>query len=469
MKRNTALMMICLLLVTCVPPAAAYTTLSMDQDDAKLGGTAIADLQRALQGLGYPADVDWDGTPTGKYQGETHQGVVAFQQRNGLTISGVADSATQSKLFAGGAAPYSTPVAELPADEGKLGVPDISSVQLQHWYNTVKKKLRSGNIVRVTHPGSGISYNLRVYSPGYHMDAEPATFKDTQLMNRAFSHGPSWAIEVVYVKLPDGSWSLATTHNYPHMSWGIQNNGFGGHLCVHFLRDMDETRKNSGDYNVDHQFAIRKAWKNLTGQTVDDATDPEEQIFYYSMDEDEALLAQALTSAHMDNDLRALAREAAYQMALNEQTTFHQEGAAFLASARVLSQEEAKAQLLLSNPALGQAEFAGLGCILQQTWAPNYTSEVYYWAFIGMTRQQFTARYPDKVLPEEGSPDSPVTGNLPGDANGDDHVDILDLVAIIDHIVSGIPCASMDNADANGDEIVDILDLVWIIDRIVSG
>ncbi len=57
----------------------------------------------------------------------------------------------------------------------------------------------------------------------------------------------------------------------------------------------------------------------------------------------------------------------------------------------------------------------------------------------------------------------------PGDANGDGNVDILDLVSIIDHIVSGTPCASMDNADANGDKTVDILDLVWIIEQIVGG
>jgi hypothetical protein len=462
MKRNIALITICLLLASFVLPAAAYTTLSMDKEDAKLGGTAIADLQRALLGLGYPADTLQDGTPSGVYKGKTHQGVVAFQQRNGLTISGVADSATQRKLFAGGAAPFSTPVTELPAGEGKLGVPAVSSVQLQHWYKTVKGKLRSGNIVRVTHPRSGISYNLRVYSPNYHMDAEPATFRDTQLMNRAFGHVPAWIIEVVYVQLPDSSWSLATTHNYPHMSWSIKDNGFGGHLCVHFLRDMDETRKNSGDYSVDHQWAIRKAWKNMTGQTVDDATNPEEYIRYDSMEGDEAALAQTLTNAQMDDDLRSLAREAAYQMALNQTTAFSHDGAAFLASARVLSQEEAGAQLLLSNPALEQAEFAGLGCILENTWSPNYTSEVYYWAFIGMTREQFAARYPEKLL--IGQP-----GKLPGDANGDGTVDSSDMIAMIDYMISRTPIDFMDNADANEDDMVDIHDLVWIIDHMAGS
>ncbi len=63
----------------------------------------------------------------------------------------------------------------------------------------------------------------------------------------------------------------------------------------------------------------------------------------------------------------------------------------------------------------------------------------------------------------------PLPPERPGDANGDNTVDILDLAAIIDHIVSGTPCQSMANADANGDGTVDILDLVWIIDRIVAG
>ena len=57
---------------------------------------------------------------------------------------------------------------------------------------------------------------------------------------------------------------------------------------------------------------------------------------------------------------------------------------------------------------------------------------------------------------------------LPGDANNDKSVDIRDLVSIINFIVSGTTCDSMQNADANGDGYVDIRDLVWIINRIVS-
>ncbi len=57
---------------------------------------------------------------------------------------------------------------------------------------------------------------------------------------------------------------------------------------------------------------------------------------------------------------------------------------------------------------------------------------------------------------------------LPGDANGDGNLDILDLVSIIDFIVNGTHCKSMENADANGDKTIDIVDLVWIIDKLVG-
>ncbi len=53
---------------------------------------------------------------------------------------------------------------------------------------------------------------------------------------------------------------------------------------------------------------------------------------------------------------------------------------------------------------------------------------------------------------------------LPGDANGDDEVNVLDVIAAVNHFVGLNPepfC--FDNADMNGDGIINILDLVSII------
>ena len=98
---------------------------------------------------------------------------------------------------------------------------------------------------------------------------EPLTAADTEAMFKAFGNKESWGPKVVYIKLPDGRWSIASTHNVAHGSQTISNNNFDGQNCVHFLRDMDECMKNDPDYGVQNQNAIRKAWKALTGITVD--------------------------------------------------------------------------------------------------------------------------------------------------------------------------------------------------------
>ncbi|MHC1785781.1 MAG: leucine-rich repeat protein [Christensenellales bacterium] len=64
--------------------------------------------------------------------------------------------------------------------------------------------------------------------------------------------------------------------------------------------------------------------------------------------------------------------------------------------------------------------------------------------------------------------ESTIEEPLPGDSNGDTAIDIVDLVCIIDFIVSDTVPASLANADANRDGTVDIVDLVWIIDQIVG-
>lgn len=239
--------------------ALTYTSLSVNNT-----GTNVKKLQSALKDLGYPVTVNSDG----EYDVQTHDAVVAFQQRSGLVISGIADALTQQVLYSGQGKPYSTPVEELPADAGKTTGPDVSEIQLLHWQNEIKPTVSSGQIVTIFDPNTSLSWKIKFYSLGRHADSEPLTWEDTQIMNRSFGTG-SWTIHPVYVQLPDGRWTMATMHNRPHLYGSITNNGFGGHLCIHFLRDMDEAKKNDPNYGVNNQVTLRNAWKALTGITVD--------------------------------------------------------------------------------------------------------------------------------------------------------------------------------------------------------
>lgn len=230
-------------------------------------GDAVKQMQKTLKSLGYNVSADGD------YGALTQMAVKAFQKCNGLEADGVAGSATLQLLYSGNAKKYDAETAgdtsTLPEGAGSASGPSTSSVKLLHWFNDVKPSVRAGQTFTVFDPATNLQWKLRFYSLGRHADSEPLTATDTQIMFKAFGNKNTWTPKPVYVQLPSGVWTLATMHNVPHLSGSIKDNDFDGHLCVHFLRDMDECSKNDPDYGVQNQNAIRKKWKQMTGETVD--------------------------------------------------------------------------------------------------------------------------------------------------------------------------------------------------------
>ena len=228
-------------------------------------GTEVKKMQQALKALGYNVSAD------GSYGALTQMAVTQFQKRNGLTADGVAGSATLKLLYSGSAkeaGPSADDSMSIDDSTGKATGPSASSVKLLHWYNDVKPSLKNGNKLTVFDPATNLQWTLKAYSLGRHCDSEPLTETDTKIMYKAFGNKNTWTPKPVYVQLPSGVWTLASMHNVPHLSGSISDNGFDGHLCVHFLRDMDECQKNDPNYGVQNQNAIRKKWKEMTGITV---------------------------------------------------------------------------------------------------------------------------------------------------------------------------------------------------------
>ena len=250
-----------------VPPEAPADGAAQPGDSALRMGSqdgadrAVSAMQQRLKDLGYSLAVD------GSFGPGTHAQVVRFQQSNGLSPSGVADAGTLSVLYAAGAKGPEKASGAVDLSSARGGGPSASSVKLMDWYSEVKPKLRGGQSVQVYHPASGVTFDVQMYSLGRHADAEPRTLRDTQVMNEAFGR-TSWDTRPVYVKLPTGEWTLGTMHNYPHLSGSIKDNGFGGHLCIHFKRDMDETKSVDPNYGMQNQRTIRKAWQSMTGEVV---------------------------------------------------------------------------------------------------------------------------------------------------------------------------------------------------------
>lgn len=230
-------------------------------------GTEVKKLQQALKDLGY--DVSADGT----YGPITVAAVIAFQKLNGLDDDGIAGAKTQTVLYSGNAKRYdsssgSSSGGSSSGSTGTTVAPNGATIQLLHWFDDVKPTLKNGQNLIAYAPDTGISWTLRIMSRGNHADVEPLTAADTAAMFQAFGNKESWGPKVVYIKLPDGRWSIASTHNVAHGSQTISDNNFDGQNCVHFLRDMDECKQNDPDYGVQNQEAIREAWKKLTGITV---------------------------------------------------------------------------------------------------------------------------------------------------------------------------------------------------------
>ena len=244
-------------------------------------GSRVTALQQRLISLGY-----LKGSADGKFGKATKAAVVAFQKASGLTADGLAGRKTLLALESTGAANASAASgsdassgsssassrsgsANADPSSGKTASgPSGSQVKLLHWFNDIKPSLKSGQTLYLYEPSSGQGWNLRIYSCGRHCDAEPCTAEDTSSMLKAFGGQNTWSQQDVYVKLPGGTWTVASTHDMPHMSGAVKDNNFSGHLCVHFLRTMSEAQKNDPNYGVSNQNTIRSFWKSLTGEEI---------------------------------------------------------------------------------------------------------------------------------------------------------------------------------------------------------
>ena len=237
-------------------------------------GSRVKVLQKALKQLKY-----YSGTVDGKFGSKTKKAVKAFQKAKKLTVDGKAGKKTlkaiEKALDSASSSNSSTDNSTSTGEDQDTGnnntaaIPSIGSLKLLHWFNDIKPTLKNGQYLLLVDPTTKLSWTLRLYSLGRHADAEPLTAEDTANMVQAFGGKNTWNQQAVYVKLPNGTWTIGSTHDMPHMSGSISNNNFNGHLCVHFLRDMSECQKNDPKYGVANQKTIREFWKSLTGITVE--------------------------------------------------------------------------------------------------------------------------------------------------------------------------------------------------------
>ncbi|MBQ9252028.1 MAG: peptidoglycan-binding protein [Clostridia bacterium] len=203
-------------------------------------GAAVKAVQKKLKSLGY-----YTGSVDGDYGNGTKTAVKAFQKANGLTVNGVANSKTISKMNSSSAKK---------ASSGGGGSSNYTTESL-NWFKHPNTIPHHANF-QVKDVKTGKVFNVKRWTGANHADCEPATKSDTAIMKSIYGHW-SWKRRAILVKY-NGHVYAASMNGMPHGTQTIKNNNFDGHFCIHFTGS-----KTHGSKKVDsaHQNCIKTALK----------------------------------------------------------------------------------------------------------------------------------------------------------------------------------------------------------------
>ena len=220
LKRGLALAC-CLLMLLAAPVGAAtnpemasFRSIPQPSMPGHQGGHVIT-LQQALQSQGYlRAEAD------GAYQASTQAAVAAFQQDKGLAVTGQADAATLRVLF----------LRPKPA-KGDTTRPA--------WYGGGSKLIPLGAVFQMQDVLTGRQFTaMRVHGTS-HLDAEPLTAGDTDIMFNVYNREWSWDRRPILLKYR-GEVIAASMNGKPH-GWEIlPGNNMTGHFCIHFFESRGD-------------------------------------------------------------------------------------------------------------------------------------------------------------------------------------------------------------------------------------
>ena len=230
---------------------ASYTTLKYGSS-----GQAVTNLVTELKVQGY-----FTGAITSTYTREVEAAVKAFQKAKGLTVDGIAGTATQHALF-----------QTVPIGQGSNVDFTFYPAEKIDWFTGgIQQLWPKGSNVKIYDVKTGIVWTAHRWSGGNHVDAEPLTAADTARLCKIY--GVSTAKEIATKNLWEGRPSLVLigTHNYACSVYGIPhgsddviaNNNFDGMLCVHFTNSTGHS--NGNQVSTNHANAIEYAYTHAPG------------------------------------------------------------------------------------------------------------------------------------------------------------------------------------------------------------
>ena len=202
-------------------------------------GDAVKKVQKRLKALGYLS-----GSADGDYGNQTKTAVKNFQKRNGLSVTGTVNSKTLSKLNSKDAKKASS--SDSSSSSGKT--------EKLNWFSGGKNKIPKGATFKVKDIRTGKVFTCKRWSGYNHLDAEPLTKSDTNILKSIYGHW-SWRRRPILVKY-NGHVYAASMNGMPHGTSTISGNGFDGHFCIHFSGSKTH---GSGKVDSQHQNCVKTA------------------------------------------------------------------------------------------------------------------------------------------------------------------------------------------------------------------
>lgn len=191
-------------------------------------GEAVLFIQTALDELGY-----YDGVLSGEFGNNTKTALEEFQAQKGLRKTGICDRITMYKivdLYLDQIVPYID--YEYEAD---FYNPDWFESKAQ----LASIGLRSGAVVKLVDIATDRVMDIKVQSTGNHVDAEPLTKKDTQMLLDIYGVDDLVGVykrRPMLLIVPYNGMNVqivCSIYPEPHGADTIVDNGYDGQFCLH--------------------------------------------------------------------------------------------------------------------------------------------------------------------------------------------------------------------------------------------
>ena len=166
-----------------------------------------------------------------------------LQKAKGLKQTGIADKNTIAAMFG-------EKVSSSSSDSSGSG-----TAERLDWFHGGADKIPKRTTFTVKDCKTGKTFKAKRWSGANHLDAEPLTKSDAQVIKSLYGGHWSWKRRPILVKY-NGHVYAASMNGMPHGTQTITDNGFEGHFCIHFYGSMTH-----GTKKVDstHQNCVSKA------------------------------------------------------------------------------------------------------------------------------------------------------------------------------------------------------------------